>query len=221
MIFTYFVAAVVATILAAVNGPEFPRLHYWRRWDPGPLRLAITFIWFTYAATGVAVTALATQLDWKVLDAGAGSVVANGAAYGAAAATLLRLEVTSFGLAPISPARTIYTSTLERASRWLQAGADRRVPRVVGDLRPRQLCRGSWRLALRYHVPGLAVEAAVMHLENLRLLHAAAVEREHGSAVWTMEAERAQETLRFYIEELIIDRGDATIEFGEDDQAQV
>lgn len=223
MIIAYLVATFVATVLAAVNGPRFPDLPYWRRWDPGPVRAAIGVIWSLYAATGLAVTALADHMDWTLLDTGGGRDLANGAAYGAAAAALLRLEITSFGLSAISPARTIFNSTLKRLSGWLQAGADRRVPRVVGELRPQQLCRGSWRLALRYVRPRLAAndpQKAADHLQLLRGLHASARARDHDTGMSLPEAMEAQETLRFYIEELIILHRDSTIEFGQDDESQ-
>ena len=218
----YFVSAVVATILAAVKGPDFPNLHYWWRWDRGAARAAVGLVWLLYAAAAVAVTALADHLDWTVLETAEGRHIANGAAYGVATAILLRLEVASFGLAPISPARVIFTATLQRLSGWLDASADRQVSRVVGDLRPRQLSRGSWRLALSYVVSRLEKtdpRDAVSHLAWLRGIHAVARQREAATDRPTADAELAAELLRFYIEELVIKERDSTIRFGEEDQA--
>jgi hypothetical protein len=221
MIVAYFVSAVVATVLAAVKGPDFPDLHYWWRWDRGAARAAIGVVWLVYALSAVAVTALADHQDWMVMETAEGRHFANGAAYGVATAILLRLDVASFGLAPFSPARVIFTATMERLSGWLNASADRQVPRAVGDLRPRQLSRGSWRLALRYTVPRLLASGdprdAPAHLLWLRNLHGVAHQRDEATSLPTPDAELASETLRFYIEELIISKRDSTVRFGEED----
>jgi hypothetical protein len=210
---TYLAAAVVAS-LASIKAFKHPHLAYWWKWDRVLIVAALTSIVLIYAASGVAVTALATHLGWRVIDSGTGSWVANGAVYGAAAVALLRLEVTSFGLASISPARVIFNGVLDRLEGTLDAACARAVPRKVGDLTARQLCRVSWQLFRKYVDSDASLKVAVKLADalELRKRHHLALRR-LSNAPADAEVIEAQEDLRFTCADLIVRNYDATIDF--------
>jgi hypothetical protein len=216
MIIAYVVASSLAAA-AGIKAAHHPRLAFWRRWDPGAVRAALAAVFAIHALCGVAVAGLAFHLDWQVLDSGAGRHWANGAAYGIAAAALLRVEITSFGLSPISPARVLFHVGIELFEGWLDRGAARAVPRQLGDLRRKQLCRVSWNLYLRHVKDELTPTDALTEGRWLRATQATALARD----IAPNEAIEAQERLRYFCEHLILARHDATINFpapDDDDQ---
>lgn len=213
MVIAYLVAAAVASA-AAIGAVDYPKLPYWRRWDPGAVALAVAVICALYALSGVAVAGLAQHFDWEVLGSGAGRGWANGAAYGVAAAGILRLEITSFGLANASPARILLKLFLQRFEASLDAAANRAVPRKVGDLRPLPLCQASWQLFLRHVRPEVPADIGLTDAQWLRELHARALDvQDRTDATRMADAVEAQEHLRYYVEKLIIDHEDATVPF--------
>jgi len=214
MVIAYLVAAALAAV-AARGGPEFPKLAFWRRWDPAAVWCAEGVVYLIYACTGVLVTGLAEHLGLRPLSSGAGRAWANGAAYGVVALAFLRLNLEIVGLDLLSPAKVLLRAFLEGTTPILDGGAQRSVARKVGDLRPRALCRASWQLYLR-HVervvpPGVAEE----HAHWLGAYHPRALDGGSDDPWRETDATEAQERLRFYVERLIIDHHDSTIEFDE------
>jgi hypothetical protein len=212
MFIDYLTAGAIATG-ASIKAFKHPHLAYWWKWDRVPLLGALALILLIYVATGVAVTALALHLGWMVLETGAARNVANGAAYGAAAVLLLRLEITSFGLAPISPARLIFRGVLDRLEGALNAGCARAIPRAIGDLTARQLCRLSWQLFRKYVEPGISEPAVrIADAAELRSRHRRAMKR-LGDDAEDDDVIEAQEDLRFTCEDLIVKNLEATVVF--------
>lgn len=213
MALAYLVAAAFA-VAAAFGAADYPKLPYWRRWDPGAVALALATIYSLYALTGLAVAGLADHLDWKVLDSGAGRDWANGAAYGVAAVGILRLEITSFGLSNVSPARILLKLFLARFDASLDAATTRAVPRAVGDLRPLPLCQVSWQLFLRHVSEDVPADIRVSDALWLREIHAQALTGgDTADSTRMADALEAQARLRYYVETLILDNEDWTIHF--------
>jgi len=218
---TYLVAALVA-VAAAFAKPDYPKLPYWQRWDPAATNVALGCVYAIYALTGVAVAGLAQHLGWEVLSTGAGREWANGAAYGIAALGILKLEVSSFGLSSVAPARLLLRGFLERFETSLQSATNRAVARRVGDLTVLQLCQISWRLFMRHVKPDLEREATKWevicdHSGWLHALHIQALSGQNATdPALVADAIEAQERLRHYIEELIIDNSDDSIDLRDD-----
>jgi hypothetical protein len=214
MVIAYLVAAAFAAF-AARGGPEFPKLAFWRRWDPAAIYCSLGVVYLIYALTGVLVTGLAEHFGLRPLSNGAGRAWVNGAAYGAVAMAFLRLNLEVVGLDLLSPARVLLKAFLRSTTPMLDNGASRTVARKVGDLRPRPLCRASWQLYLR-HVEGqVQPRVAVEHAQWLREQHRLALDGGSRDPGRETDAAEAQERLRFYAERLIIDHEDSTIEFDE------
>jgi hypothetical protein len=201
-----YLTAFVVAMAASFGGVDHPRLNYWRRWDPALLAVCIAVVCAIHGCASVVVTGLADQTNWEPVPSGAGRHWLNGALYGIAAAMLLRLEITSFGLSPISPGRTLLRTGLAFFEKWLDAGAHTSVARKLGDLQPRTLGRVACRLYAQHVRPELDEDDALEHVASL---HATIVRalgdaraREVADAV---DAIGAQEDLRSYCECLIVD----------------
>lgn len=168
------------------------------------------------------MTALAKHLDWVPLASGSGREWVNGAVYGIAAAAFLRLEITSFGLAPLSPARTLFRVGLEFFEVRLDAAVARAVPRQLGDLQPVALCRVAWRLYNRHVESELEAADADAHGDWLNELTdqilAGAAARSYAAHADALEADERMQTterVRQYCEDLILVNCDATIHLGD------
>jgi hypothetical protein len=217
MLLAYLAAAAVAAG-AAYGAADYEKLPYWRRWDRGAVRVALGLICIAFALAGLAVTALAAHLDWKLQGSGAGRDLTNGVAYGAVTFILLRVEFTGFGLASVSPARTLLKIYLARVDPALTAGANVNVTRRLGDLKPKQLCQVSLDLFLRHVQPDLPVAITDEHLLLLVGLHAQAMH--DGDADDTLGAvmvDTARGLLRHRCWLLIVDNLDSTVVLPDDD----
>lgn len=210
MIIAYLVAATFAAF-AAQGGTEFPKLDFWRRWDPAAIFCALVVVYLIYALTGVAVTGLAEHFDLHVLSHGAGRAWINGAAYGTVALMFLRLNPEVVGLEPLIPAKVLLKAFLRGTTPRLESGAARAVARKVGDLPPHTLCRVSWQLYKR-HVEGQMHPVDVArHARWLRALQRRALADGSKEPWGEADALEAQGHLRYYVERLIVDHEDFTI----------
>jgi len=218
VIITYAVAAVVA-MAAGLKAAQHPRLEFWRRWDRGLVRFVMAWFYLLHGIAGIAVTALANHLDWVPLPTGSGREWANGALYGIAAAVFLRIEITSFGLVHVDPARTVFRIGLEFFEGRLDAGVARAVPRQLGDLQPVPLWRVAWRLYNRHVESELHPADADAHGDWLNdLTDQTLAGAAYPTLADTLEANerlQATERVRQYCEDLILDNCDATIHLGD------
>lgn len=216
MFVTYAVAFVVALVLGTIRGSDHPRLHYWLRFDPVAVRVAQIPVAVFHGLAGLLVAGLAQHWNWVPLDSGAGRGWVNGAAYGVAAAALLRIEVTSFGLAHFSPARLLLRVSLEYFEGWIDVNTARAVARCLGDVQPRALCRVSWRLFCRHVKPNCEPVDAYQTGVWLRDFQITALGGDGtGTTAADVDAMRAQEHLRWFCDVLITGYRDATIDLSD------
>lgn len=212
LVLNAYVVSVVLAMCLAFRGASHPRLHWWRRWDPGAVRVALIPYYLLHAVAGVVVTAIALGLDWKPVASG----WVNGLIYGLAAAALLRVEISSFGLDPLTPARALLRIGLESFAGRLDVATERTIGRQLGELRVPRLCRVTWRLFERYDRNTLRVDRSLERAAYLVALQTRAL-RDMTSATPAEEADalQAQEELRGYCETQIIVHRDSTISLGD------
>jgi hypothetical protein len=217
-----FVVAAVFSGLAAAGAIRDDRVPYWWRWDKAALVFAVGLICLIYAGNGLLVTGIAEHMDWHVIKSGSVAPWVNGLVYGLAAFLLLRWDVATLGFTALNPARHLVDSFLAQFGGWLEAGAARGVARAVGNLQPVPLCCVSLQAFLRHVEPELLEHQAEGHLSWLVNLHVEVLadgERLDSDVAQSVIA--PVERLRHWVEVLIVNNHDATIDLREQPQSSI
>jgi hypothetical protein len=202
---SYLVAAVVA-LPAALVFDEHEDMPYWLRFARSAVGWLYVLLGVLCALAAVGVTAWATHKDWVPFDSGSAKDVANGVAYGLATLGILRFEVTSFGLADVSPARSMFKLLLNRFDTWLNRVCRASVPRRVGELQPVDLCLVAWDVFDRHVRPNLRLLSVTWHAHRLQRKQLRAMSEQ------VPAAQNAQQELVNYISDRIIQNKDAAID---------
>jgi hypothetical protein len=149
MLLTY-VAASVAAALLSVRLRQYPNWSYWRCWDVAGFRSAIAAVAALHVMAGVLATVLSSHLGWHVVESGQGDWLVNGAAYGLAGVSLLRVDVSGFGVGLVAPPLHILRQLLELVEPVLDKRSEGAVDIQLSGMSHSELRRCAWKLYYRH-----------------------------------------------------------------------